>query len=147
MNLRRSILARDDARPAQAHITLAHPRNAQAAGNTPENAAGLHAQTISFRVVALIEQRDRGPWSTLATWPLSNATGDFAILGLPAPAAGLTPTWFTAENAATLQRFYDANPHYFLMVEGTPAAPDAAWEDIAGPLPPGWPYCPSRPER
>jgi GNAT superfamily N-acetyltransferase len=37
-----------------------------------------------------------------------------------------------------LQRFFEANPQYFLAVNGEPAGPNEAHEEIHGELPSGW---------
>ena len=51
-----------------AHITLAHPRNPKAAGNTPQNLRPLaNGLTIKFRQLAMIQQTDGQPWVTLKT--------------------------------------------------------------------------------
>jgi len=39
-----------------------------------------------------------------------------------------------------LQRFFAANPDYFLAVNGQPAADDEAYEELHGALPSGWPH-------
>jgi len=39
-----------------------------------------------------------------------------------------------------LQAFFDANPEYFLTIQGERAAPNEAHEEIHGELPAGWPY-------
>lgn len=70
--LRRAMLARDDVRPHGAHVTLAHPRNPRAPGNT--DAALARAPTAfacTFAAIDLIEQVDDGPWRVLAHWPLA----------------------------------------------------------------------------
>lgn len=46
----------------------------------------------------------------------------------------------TAADAALLQTFFEANPDYFLIVEGEPAGPDKAHEELLGELPPGWSF-------
>jgi GNAT superfamily N-acetyltransferase len=43
-------------------------------------------------------------------------------------------------DAPLLQRFFDANPAYFLTVQGEPAGEDEAMDEIAGELPPGLKY-------
>ena len=39
-----------------------------------------------------------------------------------------------------LQRFFDANPDYFLAVQGEVAGPGEAHDEVHGALPAGWPY-------
>ncbi|RZT97848.1 GNAT family N-acetyltransferase [Rivibacter subsaxonicus] len=41
---------------------------------------------------------------------------------------------------AALQRFFEANPGYFLAVQGEPAAADAAHEELHGQPPADWPW-------
>jgi hypothetical protein len=61
--------------------------------------------------------------------------------GLP---SGETASLRTLElhvvDAPLLQRFFDANPAYFLAVQGEPAGEDEAMDEIAGELPPGLAY-------
>jgi len=45
-----------------------------------------------------------------------------------------------ADSVALLQRFFDANPDYFLAVNGEIAGTDEAHEEVHGSLPPGWPF-------
>lgn len=50
------------------HITLAHPRNPKAPGNSIENTAPLnHGLTIVFRRMTLIRQTDQQPWDIVRT--------------------------------------------------------------------------------
>lgn len=51
------------------------------------------------------------------------------------PIEGLRTTWLSLDDAPLLQRFFDANPAYFLEVQGEPASPGEAREEIEG-LPP-----------
>lgn len=61
--------------------------------------------------------------------------------GLPAsPLPGVHAVELTAAHVALLQRFFDANPAYFLAVNGEPAGPDEAHEEIHGELPAGWAF-------
>jgi len=46
----------------------------------------------------------------------------------------------TAAHEAALQRFFDANPLYFIAVGGEPAAASEAHDEIHGTLPAGWPF-------
>lgn len=58
-------------RETAAHLTLAHPRNPQAPGNTLENTRPLKAGiTVSFQEMALIRQTGNAPWQILQTAPL-----------------------------------------------------------------------------
>jgi GNAT superfamily N-acetyltransferase len=51
------------------------------------------------------------------------------------PVADLRTIELTPTDAPLLQRFFDANPAYFLAVEGEPAGPATAHEELTG-LPP-----------
>ncbi len=44
----------------------------------------------------------------------------------------------TSEHEPLLQNFFEANPEYFLAVQGEPANPNEAHEEIHGQLPEGW---------
>ena len=44
------------------------------------------------------------------------------------------------DDATELQRFFDANPEYFLSVDGEPPAPDAAAHELVDVPPAGMPY-------
>jgi len=46
----------------------------------------------------------------------------------------------TREWVPELQRFFEANPLYFMEVNGEPAGPNEAHEEIFGELPPGWSF-------
>ena len=69
--LRQRALGRADLRTAQAHLTLAHPRNPRAPGNVDarlaESAAPLQ---LRFDEVAWIEQDGDAPWAVLRRWAL-----------------------------------------------------------------------------
>jgi GNAT superfamily N-acetyltransferase len=56
------------------------------------------------------------------------------------PIASLCTVELTADRAPLLQRFFEANPLYFVAVNGEPAGPDEAREEICGELPAGWPF-------
>jgi len=56
------------------------------------------------------------------------------------PIAGLTAIDLTSVHVPALQRFFVANPAYFLTVQGEPARPDEAREEIEDPLPEGIPH-------
>ena len=65
-SLRQWLLQSQEARQHAAHLTLAHPRNLKAVGNTPAALAGCpHALKLQFPVVALIEQLGSTPWRSL----------------------------------------------------------------------------------
>ncbi len=69
--------------------------------------------------------------------------------GVPSTAASPEP-FFAAEGhhaveigadlVPRLQRFFDANPGYFLAVNGEVAGPGEADEEVHGTLPAGWPF-------
>lgn len=58
----------------------------------------------------------------------------------PSPLCGLRTIELGSGDEPTLQRFFEANPQYFLAVQGEPAAAGEAHEEIHGGLPPGWSY-------
>lgn len=58
----------------------------------------------------------------------------------PSPLPELHTVELHANDAPLLQRFFDANPFYFESVNGEPAQPGEALEEIQGELPAGWPY-------
>ena len=53
---------------------------------------------------------------------------------------GLEPVEIDAAATPRLQRFFDANPDYFLAVNGEIAGADEAREEVEGSLPAGWPF-------
>jgi GNAT superfamily N-acetyltransferase len=60
---------------------------------------------------------------------------------LPAsPLAGLTAIELGSQHVPALDRFFAANPAYFLAVQGEPARPDDAREEIEDALPEGIPH-------
>jgi|CXWL01.1.fsa_nt_gi hypothetical protein len=62
-HLRAAVLGTTAIRQHAAHITLAHPRNARASGNTvPSDVALATPLRITFATISLIEQIDGGPW-------------------------------------------------------------------------------------
>ena len=70
--LRRWVLSSSTVRPHPAHITLAHPRNPRAPGNTPVNAAPLErGLAVAFPTVARIRQTGSAAWEQLSEHPLS----------------------------------------------------------------------------
>ena len=69
--LREHILGRTDIGTLQPHITLAHPRNPKAPGNSLANASRLPApMSITFGTIYLIEQKGHEPWKLLQTFHL-----------------------------------------------------------------------------
>jgi GNAT superfamily N-acetyltransferase len=59
---------------------------------------------------------------------------------LQSPIAGLRTAELGAGSEPALQRFFEANPEYFVIVTGEPAEPGDAHEEIHGALPEGWPF-------
>ena len=69
--LRARVLGRTDLRAPQPHLTLAHPRNPRAPGDTLAIAAQLPAGLrITFDTLRLIEQAEGGPWRVLQVFAL-----------------------------------------------------------------------------
>ncbi|GAB2879219.1 hypothetical protein GCM10027277_55600 [Pseudoduganella ginsengisoli] len=69
--LRKYVLASDEVRVQQAHITLAHPRNPQAIPDALARAYTLPERlTFVLPEIRLIEQQDGGRWQTLESFPL-----------------------------------------------------------------------------
>jgi 2'-5' RNA ligase len=65
-HLRQWLLQDQAAREHAAHLTLAHPRNPKAAGNTATTLAACpRALELQFPAVALIEQHGFAPWRVL----------------------------------------------------------------------------------
>lgn len=58
----------------------------------------------------------------------------------PSPLTTLRSIELLPEHEPLLQAFFVANPAYFLAVQGAPATPDEAHEEIQGELPPGCTY-------
>jgi GNAT superfamily N-acetyltransferase len=56
----------------------------------------------------------------------------------PSPIAGVRVVELGAGSERLLQEFFDANPGYFLIIQGEPAGPSEAHEEIHGELPAGW---------
>lgn len=52
------------------------------------------------------------------------------------PAGELRCVFLGEEDLPALQRFFEANPEYFIAVEGQPAGPEAAHEEYLSELPP-----------
>ncbi len=55
----------------------------------------------------------------------------------PSPIPNCRPLELTSGFVPLLQQFFDANPEYFLAVQGEPATAGEAHEEIYGELPPG----------
>ena len=58
---------------------------------------------------------------------------------LDSPLQGLRSLELGPDSEALLQRFFEANPLYFLAVTGQPPRPEDAFEEIHDELPDGWP--------
>lgn len=70
--LRQYLLALKNIRNQKPHITLAHPRNPKAAGNSLANTSRLpEIMKITFPTIYLIEQEESGPWRLLEKYELS----------------------------------------------------------------------------
>lgn len=64
-----------------------------------------------------------------------------STIELPAsPLGDLRSVELGSGDEPLLQRFFEANPLYFLAVNGDPAGPGEAHEEIHGELPAGWPF-------
>jgi len=57
----------------------------------------------------------------------------FEVLGLRVVEVGVA-------DAPRLQYFFDSNPEYFISVNGEPAGPNEAHQQVLGELPEGWPF-------
>jgi hypothetical protein len=78
-SLRALMLGTLDPRPHAPHLTLAHPRNPRASGNSLEAAAHLaDGRAVTFETMQLIEQVDSFPWVVRATFPLRMHPGSAA---------------------------------------------------------------------
>jgi GNAT superfamily N-acetyltransferase len=58
----------------------------------------------------------------------------------PSQISGVRVIELEAGGEPLLQGFFDANPEYFLAIQGEPAAPTEAHEEIHGGLPSGWSF-------
>ncbi|MFL6698726.1 MAG: GNAT family N-acetyltransferase [Vitreoscilla sp.] len=58
----------------------------------------------------------------------------------PSPIEGLRAVHLTARDAPMLQQFFDANPAYFLAVQGEPAGPEQALSELTETPPSGVPW-------
>ncbi|MCC6929446.1 MAG: 2'-5' RNA ligase family protein [Gemmatimonadaceae bacterium] len=69
--LRQRILGRTDIRTQEPHITLAHPRNPRAPGNSLAVASALaEGVVVVFSSIRLIRQDGAAPWQTLRAYDL-----------------------------------------------------------------------------
>jgi GNAT superfamily N-acetyltransferase len=69
------------------------------------------------------------------------ATAPAPAPGLPAsPLPDLAVVDLLPDGEAALQRFFEANPAYFLAVHGEPAQPGEALDELQELPPAGWPY-------
>ena len=74
--LRQWLLRNPQAREHHAHLTLAHPRNPQAPGNTDTTLATCPpALQLEFATVALIQQHGAAPWVVLWEEELGGRAG------------------------------------------------------------------------
>lgn len=70
--LREYLLGSKNIRNQQPHITLAHPRNQKATGNSLDNTTGLlEIITLTFPTIYLIEQIGSAPWQIIERYELS----------------------------------------------------------------------------
>lgn len=70
--LRIAVLGREDVRHQDAHITLAHPRNPRAAGNSDAVVVPLDSPlTLHFARISLIEQQGSQRWQVLTEFDLA----------------------------------------------------------------------------
>jgi 2'-5' RNA ligase len=71
--LREYVLASKNIRNQQPHITLAHPRNPKALGNSLSNLSRLpEIIQITFPTIYLIEQEGNHPWQILERYELAS---------------------------------------------------------------------------
>jgi hypothetical protein len=71
IQLRQHILGKSDLRRQAPHITLAHPRNPKASGNSLARARVLPREiSIAFSEVRWIEQHGNDPWRVLDVMPI-----------------------------------------------------------------------------
>lgn len=81
--LRQWLLLDPDARPHGAHLTLAHPRNPRAPGNTEAALASCpQGLQLQFGSVALIEQVGAEPWRLVQACSLGAQTGEARAITL-----------------------------------------------------------------
>jgi hypothetical protein len=73
--LRRRVIAVAQVPDAAAHITLAHPRNPKAEGNSLDAIILALPLTVKFKTVALVEQTEVGvPWRVLREFELTRTS-------------------------------------------------------------------------
>lgn len=70
--LRQMVLGKVDIRVAEAHITLAHPRNPRAEGNQPGHLPPLENLSIRFTQAYWIEQEHGSPWRVVERFSLGH---------------------------------------------------------------------------
>jgi hypothetical protein len=69
--LRGRLVGESRARLQRPHMTLAHPRNPKAPGNTPDQIGSVRpGAEVCFDAVQYIEQSGGGPWQVLRTFAL-----------------------------------------------------------------------------
>jgi hypothetical protein len=74
--LRTHVLGEAGARKQEPHLTLAHPRNPKAPGNSLEAASSLaHALDLEFPVASLIRQEGNGVWQVLEAYRIGRPLG------------------------------------------------------------------------
>jgi GNAT superfamily N-acetyltransferase len=56
------------------------------------------------------------------------------------PIQSLRTIELTSGHESVLQRFFEANPEYFFAVQGEPANPNEAYDEIHSQLPEGWSF-------
>lgn len=70
--LRVHVLGRDDVRDQRPHLTLAHPRNPRAPGNSLAHASALRQlEAIPFATACRIRQDGAAPWRVLESFALA----------------------------------------------------------------------------
>lgn len=74
--------------------------------------------------------------------PVNSALGRMTSpSALPeSPIPGLRVAKLDPNSVALLQRFFDANPEYFLCTTGRVACPTDAYDELHDPLPDGWAF-------
>jgi 2'-5' RNA ligase len=76
--LREHILGSASIRTPRPHITLAHPRNPKAPGNSLASASGLPASlSITFDTLCLIEQEGKEPWRLIQSFHLPEQSNEY----------------------------------------------------------------------
>ena len=117
-------------------VAVAGRRGAGAAARAASQAAAAGA--VACRPGAGVSAHGVAPKD--ARTGARNPAGGDRIVSVPIPPsaiAGLRVRELDASDEALLQRFFDANPLYFEIVQGEPAWPDAAHRELHEPMPPG----------